>query len=338
MKNYSIVFITALLSFLSRTSLSAPGVPSDSALRAVDSAEPNFKPLASKFWSTPNSPKTNPPEEPLWSNGLPDVIEISEKIEERATDRTNRWITSICEPTISIHRANGSKSAIVICPGGGYSGLAYDKEGHDIARWLNSLGVTGVVLKYRVKDYGQPAPGQDAQRAIALVRSRAEELELDPKQIGIMGFSAGGHVASTAGTRFCEFELDKKSFSSRPDFLILVYPVISMEKTVTHLGSRNGLLGTDPSAELVKEFSNDLHVTKDTPPTFLVHSADDRAVPIANSMRMLRALQKAGIPSESAFYEKGGHGFGLVTEEIPASEWPSRCKAWLRNRGMLAQE
>ena len=260
MKSYSVVFFFSFLACLPNTSVSAPGNLNDNPEWKINSVNLFYEPLAPKFWSTSDHPKENPLEEPLFPRGLPHALNITEHIEERAADRTNRWVTKIREPTITIHLAAGSKTAVIICPGGGYSGLAYDKEGHDIARWLNSLGVTGVVLKYRVKDYGQPVPGNDAQQAIALLRSRTDELGLDPKQIGIMGFSAGGHVASTAGTRFREIDINGQHVSTRPDFMILVYPVISMDRAITHLGSRTGLLGSDPSDELVEEFSNDQHV------------------------------------------------------------------------------
>ena len=241
-------------------------------------------------------------------------------------------------PTISIHQpavTQRKKPAIVICPGGSYSGLAIDKEGHDTARWLNSLGITGVVLKYRLKDYGQPAPCDDVQRAIATVRHRAAELGIDPEKIGVLGYSAGGHLASTAGTHFQESEIQGDKVASRPDFMILVYPVISMDETITHGGSRMNLLGRDPAEDLIESYSNELQVTKSTPPTFIVHSADDQVVPIENSLRMKRALQESSVPVELKVYETGGHGFGLVSQSIPASEWPLRCQEWLRKQGFI---
>ena len=167
------------------------------------------------------------------------------------------------------------------------------------------------------------------------MRSRAAELGVDPDKIGVMGFSAGGHVASTAGTHFRDVEIKGKKVSSRPDFMLLIYPVISMDTSITHRGSRDGLLGTSPSDELVREYSNDLQVTGDTPPTFLVHAADDGAVPIENSLRIMRALQKNKVPAEMAVYEHGGHGFGLVFDPIPAAQWPLRCEKWLQRQGLL---
>jgi acetyl esterase/lipase len=263
---------------------------------------------------------------------------VEEHVDDRDPTRRNRWVAGIREPTITIHRATGddrSDTAVVICPGGGYAGLAYDKEGHDTARWLNSLGVTAVVLKYRCGEYGQPAPRDDVQRAIATVRHQADEMGVAADRIGVLGYSAGGHVASTAGTHFAEVEIDGPSVSSRPDFMILVYPVISMDAEITHGGSRQNLLGKQPSDALVEEYSNELQVTRETPPTFLVHAADDRAVPLENSLRMMRALEQAGVPVELALYEHGGHGFGLVADPIPAAQWPARCETWLRERGLL---
>ena len=300
---------------------------------------PAYWPLAPKFWIPRDDASANPPEELLWPEGVPGgTRDIQEKADQRSDDHINRWVTRIKEPTISIHCPTGkrrTRSAVVICPGGGYVGLAYDKEGHDTARWLNSLGVTAVVLKYRAREYGQPAPGDDAQRAVATVRRRAADLQIDPDKIGIMGYSAGGHVASTAGTRYRDFEIDDEKVSSRPDFMLLVYPVISMDDAITHRGSQVGLLGKNPSTELIETYSNDRQVTMQTPPTFLVHAADDTSVPLENSLRMMRALKKAGVPVELALYERGGHGFGLETEPIPAAQWPLRCEQWLRRQGFL---
>ena len=244
---------------------------------------------------------------------------LNEQTDNRNPPRQNRWVTQIGVPTLTFYPLTPEQSAqaaVVICPGGGYSGLAIDKEGHDVARWLNSLGVTAVVLKYRVKDYGQPAPRDNVQRALAELRSRAPELGVKPDRIGVMGFSAGGHVASTGATHFRDFELDGATVSSRPDFAILVYPVISMDAAVTHGGSRQGLLGELPSPELVGEYSNELQVTAETPPTFLVHALDDTAVPFENSLRFYRALQQHKVRAKLFTCERGGHGFGLVESPV----------------------
>jgi beta-galactosidase/beta-glucuronidase/acetyl esterase/lipase/lysophospholipase L1-like esterase len=318
-----------------------PVQPSPRDPPSASLAIPQYTPLAPRFRSPRENALPDPPELPLWPDGVPGLRDVTERVEERGTDYRNRWVSSIRAPTLSIHRPPAGQrgdAAIVICPGGGYSGLAYDKEGHDTARWLNSLGITAAVLKYRVKDYGQPYPGSDAQQAIATIRHRAAELGVRADKIGIMGYSAGGHVASTAGTRFREIELAGETISSRPDFMVLVYPVISLDSSITHRGSRRGLLGENPSDELVLEFSNERQVQSSTPPTLLVHAADDRSVPVENSLRMMRALEDAGVPVELVLYEHGGHGFGLVADPIPAAQWPERCERWLRDRGLLGAQ
>ena len=278
------------------------------------------------------------PEEPLWPKQIPDALDIQEQVVNRATDYKNRWVTKVREPSITVYspdRNRTFRSAVVICPGGAYGGLAIDKEGHDTARFFASLGVTGVVLKYRLKDYGHPAPLEDVQRAIATIRLRSDELSLDKDRVGVMGYSAGGHLASTAGTHYRVLKLSGMSVSSRPDFMILIYPVISMEDSIAHLGSRRALLGKAPTKEVIAEYSNELQVSEHTPPTFLVHALDDKAVRFENSLRMYRALQGAEVEVEFAIYEKGGHGFGLVDKPLPVAEWPIRCQRWLERNGFL---
>jgi acetyl esterase/lipase len=230
-------------------------------------------------------------------------------------------------------------AAVIVCPGGGYTHLA-DHEGGPVAEWLNSLGVTAFVLKYRVGPrYHQPAPQQDAARAIRIVRSRASEWGLDPQCIGILGFSAGGHLASTAGTHFDSGKPDDadtiERVSSRPNLMILIYPVITM-RDKTHAGSKKNLLGDNPSEQLVALLSNEEQVTKDTPPTFLVHTQTDTAVPVENSLLFVSALRKAGVPFEFHLYERGPHGFGLGTKDPILATWPERCADWLRVHGFAA--
>ena len=248
------------------------------------------------------------------------------------------------KPTLQIHLADPAKStgaAVIICPGGGYRNLAMDHEGRQIADWLNTLGVSAFVCDYRHrgKGYGYPAPLDDAQRAIRTVRSRADEFHVDPQKIGILGFSAGGHLASTAATHFDDgdaSDLDPiMHASSRPDFAILCYPVITMLGPPTHGGSRRNLLGDDPPAELVQSLSNELQVTPQTPPTFLFHTSEDQAVPPANSLLFYAALQKAGVPAELHIYERGKHGIGLGRGTPGTEDWPQRCAEWLRMRGLL---
>ena len=232
-------------------------------------------------------------------------------------------------------RATGA--AVIVCPGGGYARLA-EHEGRPVAEWLNTIGINAFVLKYRhTARYPHPAPLQDAARAIRTLRARAAEWNIDPERIGILGFSAGGHLASTIGTHFdagrgaAPDPIER--VSSRPNLLILIYPVITMRE-LTHAGSKKNLLGADPKPELVRLLSNDEQVTKETPPTFLVHTVNDAGVPVENSLLFVAALRKAGVPFELHLYERGPHGFGLgvrngVVDPI-LSTWPARCADWLR--------
>lgn len=250
------------------------------------------------------------------------------------------------KPTLTIYLPPKEKAAgtgVVICPGGGYGFLAMDHEGHQVAQWLNSLGVAGFILKYRHRNsgagYGHPAPLQDAQRAIRMVRSRAKEWNVDPNRVGIIGFSAGGHLTTTAGTHFDKGVSNAKDpierFSCRPDFMIPIYPVVSLTEWYVHSGSRRNLLGDNPDANMPESLSNEKQVTADTPPTFLVHANDDTGVPPENSIYFYLALRKAKVPVEMHIYEKGGHGFGLGKKDSAASEWPVACASWMRERGLL---
>jgi len=230
-------------------------------------------------------------------------------------------------------------AAIIVCPGGGYTHLA-DHEGGLVAEWLNSLGVTAFVLKYRLGPrYHHPAPMQDAARAIRIVRARAAEWGLDPQRIGILGFSAGGHLASTAGTHFDSGNPNAadaiERVSSKPNIMILIYPVITM-RDKTHAGSRKNLLGDDPAPALVTLLSNDEQVTKETPPAFLVHTSNDDAVPVENSLLFVNALRRASVPFEFHLYERGPHGFGLGGKDPILATWPDRCAGWLRLHGFVS--
>jgi acetyl esterase/lipase len=246
-------------------------------------------------------------------------------------------------PTLTVFRPPADKAngtAVVICPGGGYGFLANDHEGKQPAEWLNQRGVTAIVLKYRIAPrYHHPAPMQDAQRAIRTVRARAKEFGLDPKRIGIWGFSAGGHLASTAGTHFDDGKADAsdpvEKESCRPDFLILCYPVITMTGPTTHGGSKTNLLGKEPDEKLVENLSNERQVTDKTPPTFLFHTNADTGVVPENSILFYLALRKAGVPAELHIYEKGVHGVGLAPMDPVLSTWPDRLEAWLKGRGLL---
>ncbi len=307
---------------------------------AVDAAPPKA--------AAPTNSIAIPKEEPLWPDGAPGSkgAKDNEKTVNRAKDGLDRSVSNVHKPTLSAHlppKATATGTAVVICPGGGYGRVVIDKEGHDIARWLNSIGIAAFVLKYRSPRpdgfvYGNTAPLQDAQRAIRLVRSRATQWNVKPNQIGVMGFSAGGHLASTAGTHFDSGTKDAADpldrLSCRPDFQLLIYPVISMLPDITHTGSRRNLLGNEPDDKLVQLYSNELQVTPETPPAFLVHTNDD-GVKADNSVRFFMACRKAKVPAELHLYEKGGHGYGIRKTGTTVENWPQQCQAWLKARGLL---
>ncbi len=250
------------------------------------------------------------------------------------------------KPTLTIYLPEKDKAtgaAIVICPGGGYGHLAMDHEGHQIAQWLNSFGVAGFILTYRHRNsgagYGHPAPLQDAQRAIRTVRSRAGQWGVKPDRIGILGFSAGGHLASTAETHFNDKVYDAgdeiDEASARPDFAVLVYPVVSAAESYTHRGSVQNLLGRNPDQEMLDKMSGEKQVTSQTPPTFLIATWEDTAVPAENSIYFYLALRKAKVPAEMHIFAKGPHGFGLGASIPGASAWPGLCAKWMEVTGLL---
>ena len=261
---------------------------------------------------------------PLWPNGAPGAVG------KEPAD----------VPTLTVYPAetgDGPAPAIVVCPGGGYGGLAAH-ESEPIARWLNTLGVTGVVLKYRLGPrYHHPAMLQDAGRAIRTVRARAGEWNIDPKRVGILGFSAGGHLAATASTQFDAGDPNAADpidrLGSRPDVSVLVYPVITMTDPHTHAGSRRTLLGEKPTAERVEALSAEKRVTKQTPATFIFHTADDQAVPVENALVYAAALRANGVPFELHVYEHGRHGVGLAKDDPVLGTWPGRCADWLAGKG-----
>ncbi len=262
----------------------------------------------------------------LWENGAPNAV-----------GKEPLDISTITPFLASKETATGA--AIVVFPGGGYSHLSEIKEGSDVAKWLNSLGISAFVVKYRLgMKYHHPNQLLDAARAMRAVRSRAKEWGIDANRIAILGFSAGGHLASTLGTHFDSGKPDAKDMidrvSSRPDLMILLYPVITMGE-FTHNGSKLNLLGTNPTPELVKLYSNELQVTKDTPPTFLVHTMTDTAVPVENSLMFADALRKAKVPFELHIYEQGPHGFGLAPANPILATWTERCADWLGLHGFI---
>lgn len=276
----------------------------------------------------------------LWPAGaVPDKQEGTPKV-----NTGRRWVSGIYDPWMAVHLPPKEKAcgaAVVVCPGGGYAGLAFGHEGIDIGTWLNSLGAAAFVVRYRHRPHRHPVPLGDAQRAVRIVRHRAKEWGVDPSRIGIMGFSAGGHLAATAATHFDDGDPAAKEpvdrAGCRPDFAILIYPVISMQTGVTHGGSRRNLLGPDPDGTLVTLLSNERQVTAQTPPTFLVHARDDRVVIPKNSELFRDACRKAGVPVELHLYEKGGHGFGLGRKGQDSAAWPKACAAWLRSRKLIGK-
>jgi acetyl esterase/lipase len=265
----------------------------------------------------------------LWPHGAPGAKG------DAAQDKPS---LTICLPAEG--KANGA--AVVICPGGGYGGLAMSYEGIDVGDWFSKQGITAFVLKYRLNGQGgyqHPIPMHDAQRAMRFVRSHAADWKLDPHKIGIMGFSAGGHLAATVGTHFDAGDpqaadpIDRAS--CRPDFMILCYGVISMNDAYTHQGSKHNLLGDKPDPKLVENLSNETQVTAETPPTFLFHTNADNAVPAENSVYFYLALRKAKVPAELHIYETGNHGVGLAPKDPILSSWPARLSDWLKVRGLL---
>jgi acetyl esterase/lipase len=247
----------------------------------------------------------------------------------------------IDKPSLTIYPADQKvQTGVVVFPGGGYAHLAMDHEGQQIAAWLNGRGIPAFVLKYRLgMKYHHPIELGDAQRAIRYVRAHASEYGISPNRIGIWGFSAGGHLASTAETHFDNGKPDSADVierqSSRPDFAILSYPVITMKEPYVHHGSKTNLLGENPSSDLVDILSNEAQVTKDTPPTFLFHTSDDPVVPVQNSIEFYTALRKAGVPAEMHIYEHGKHGVGLAKDNPALSTWPMLLENWLKARQLL---
>lgn len=293
-------------------------------LHAAEPAKP--APPKRIGWGTP--PPDTQAKLLLWPQGAPGAMGKEE------TDTPWIWLYPA-----AADKANGA--AVVICPGGGYGGLATAHEGNEVAKWWNSLGVSAFVLKYRVAPYKHPAPMNDVQRALRLVRSKAAEWKIDPARVGIMGFSAGGHLASTAATHFVESdnaeakdEIDR--LSCRPDFAVLCYPVITFTQELhMHAGSRRNLLGDKPEAEMIKLMSNELQVTERTPPTFLFHTAEDAGVPPENSVLFFEACRKAKVPVEMHIYQKGRHGVGLASDDAVLGTWTSRLKDWVWQQGLL---
>jgi acetyl esterase/lipase len=280
---------------------------------------------------------------PLYGADIPNAVEAPDEEALRDPNDPHPFYQNISRPQLYAFRlaeARVPSAAIVILPGGSYRGVSIVKEGFDIARQLNAYGIAAFVVKYRTpSDKHMPnkaiAPLQDAQQAMRFVRERAREWNIDPKRVGLMGFSAGGHLASVAATQFSQPVLvGARAAEVRPEFLMLAYPVISFSNAITHALSRETLLGANPTPEQIAKYSSELHVTAGTPPTFIMHAADDKSVVVANSLRFFEALQAKGVSSELMIYPAGGHGFGLNNSTTP-DRWIERCRDWLLSRGYL---
>ena len=280
---------------------------------------------------------------PLYPKGIPNSKPAPNNEKSEVTPGGMHIISAISIPTLTVFLPDApaqTRTAVIIFPGGGYHINAIKHEGLDIARKFNEWGVAAFVLKYRIPNDAtmvnkEIGPLQDAQQAIRMVRENAAKWKLDPNKIGIMGFSAGGHLASTAATHFKTPVLeDRHNANLRPDFLVLGYPVISFSDSIGHLGSRENLLGKSPSSKKVHQYSNELHVTPETPPTFIIHAGDDKGVQPANSIAFYESLLKHNVPAELHIYERGGHGFGMdnpTTEE----KWMNSLKNWLVSQELL---
>ena len=280
----------------------------------------------------------------LWDEKIPgEILSVSYEEKEIYSENELQSTSKVKIPTLTIYSPNeisANGTSVLLFPGGGYSHLSMNKEGKKIAKWLNSLGITAFVLKYRMpsdeimkdKSIG---PLQDAQEAVRMVRRNAKKWNLDTNKIGVIGFSAGGHLAATLSTRHEEKTYESTdNTSSKPNFTLLVYSVISMHTAITNKGSRDQLLGLNPSQELINKFSSELHVNSTTPPTFIVHASDDKSVPVENSINYYLALKNMKIQAEMHIYEKGGHGFGLGTKET-SKNWTNDCENWLKSNNYI---
>lgn len=275
----------------------------------------------------------------VWPDGAPENNGLTAPEEQFDGVR----VRNVSEAEMFVYlpeKAINTGVAVLICPGGGYQMLAMDHEGFEMAEWLNKRGVAGIVLKYRMPNGNHAIPSADARRAMRMVRMNAEKWGIDPSKIGIAGSSAGGHLAATVGTRFDAGNANApelvERMSSRPDFMLLLYPVITMNEKYTHMGSRNNLLGKENNPDLIEFYSNDRHVSNDTPPAFLVLADDDKAVVPQNSILFYTALKENEVPAVLHIFQKGGHGFGMRKTGIAADQWPGMFEAWLKAMKILS--
>ncbi|WP_188558770.1 alpha/beta hydrolase [Hymenobacter glacieicola] len=283
----------------------------------------------------------NQPVLPLYSGAIPNAkpSSVQEVVDKQASGSIR--ISKVVQPTLTVYKpAKANGTAVVICPGGGYGLLAMDHEGYDVARRLNEMGITAFVLKYRLPNAQSQTdksvvPLLDAQQALRLVRQRATEFGVNPGRVGLLGFSAGGHLAATAGTHFATPASGPQGNTSvRPDFLVLLYPVISFSEELMHAGSRTNLIGEKPTPTQIQLYSNELQVSAQTPPTFLVHAADDQVVKVQNSLVFYEACLQHKVPAEMHLYPHGGHGFGMLNPTTK-DNWTDRLQNWLDAGGWL---
>lgn len=282
---------------------------------------------------------------PLWKNEIPNaIVALNYKEQEVLKNSVTEFFSKVTTPTLTLftpEKSNGT--AVIICPGGAYANLYIDGEGYKMAKWFNKIGITAFVLKYRLpndeimkdKTIG---PLQDAQEAIRYIRRNASLWSLNPQKVGIIGFSAGGHLASTLSTHYND-EIYKvaDTTSARPSFSVLIYPVISMDDKITHKGSKNNLLGINPSQELITKYSNETQIDAKTPPTFIVHAMDDKSVSVENSIQYFLALKKNNVACEAHFYQTGKHGFGLGRAGTTSLNWTKHLEDWLKTNNYLFQ-
>jgi acetyl esterase/lipase len=281
----------------------------------------------------------------VWMGNIPGEITNKDYQEKQLfNDGTLKQVSQVVTPTLTIYEPEiintNSTIAVLVMPGGGYSHLAIDKEGTKIAQWLNTLGITAFVLKYRLPNDAimkdkSVGPLQDAQEAIRIIRRNAEKWKINTNQIGVIGFSAGGHLAASLSTHYTDDTYkESDTISARPDFAMLIYPVISMQDEITHKGSKNNLLGASPTSNTITHFSNEMGVSINTPPTFLTHATDDKAVPCENSIRYYLALKKHQVAAELHLYQSGGHGFGISPKETKIN-WTKDAENWLINNHFI---
>jgi acetyl esterase/lipase len=335
----------ATQTLLAQTRATKPATPSKTSPRvAPDKA--STAPATPAPTSAPEAPVEEVPRPvlPLYTGSVPNS-KPSKLQETSVTENGGPRVATVIQPTLTVFlpprdKANGT--SVVICPGGGYARLAIGHEGYDVAKRLNEMGVAAFVVKYRLpNDQTQPdksiAPLLDAQQALRLVREQASKYGLNPERIGLMGFSAGGHLAATAGTHFAKpVGVNPGPVSVRPAFLMLIYPVISFSDSLAHKGSRSNLLGDTPAADQVRLYSNELQVTAQTPPTFLVHAEDDKTVAVQNSIVFYQALHHHNVPAEMHLYPQGGHGFGM-NNKTTKDQWVERLQNWMDANGWLTK-